>query len=261
MIVFGFVGEVLGQFVDSDELVVVSDGDQVSLLWIEVDLLGWSKLHGDWKVFMLYGFYAFLFWLRQVVDVEATSVGASGEDWRSERWPLDAIDVFTKARLKGSQRCRLLRVIQSNLAVWGARQEKTIVEWWSRYSWHNSIMLVIILTHFIRKWPIKMLNRHLGRDDIRDIYVSRIGLFVYHVIINQIHYLLWIPLVIAIVHKENGLVTPGDVFSRLQEMPDVLLLRQLDGAFLHETVVEAYQVLVIGQGAVAREAFESCGTM
>ena len=44
-------------------------------------------------------------------------------------------------------------------------------------------------------------------------------------------------------------------------MPDVLLFGQFDGAFLHETVVKAYQVRVIGQGAVAREAFESCGAM
>lgn len=40
MVVFGLVGEALGQFVDPNELVVVSNGDQVSLLWIEVDLLG-----------------------------------------------------------------------------------------------------------------------------------------------------------------------------------------------------------------------------
>ena len=66
---------------------------------------------------------------------------------------------------------------------------------------------------------------------------------------------------IAIVHKVNSCVAPGDVFSRLQEMPDVLCLRQSDGAFLHQTVVKAYQVIVIGQGAVAREAFESCGAV
>lgn len=66
---------------------------------------------------------------------------------------------------------------------------------------------------------------------------------------------------IAIVHKVNSRVTPGDIFSRLQEMPDVLCLRQSDGAFLHQTVVEAYQVIVIRQGAVGREAFESCGAM
>lgn len=40
MVVFGLVGEVLGQFVHPDELVVVSNGDQVSLLGVEVDLLG-----------------------------------------------------------------------------------------------------------------------------------------------------------------------------------------------------------------------------
>lgn len=139
---------------------------------------------------MLYGLYAFLFRLGQVVDVEATSIRASGEHRRSEGRPLDAIDVLSKARLKGSQSCRLLRVIQSYLAICGARQEKTVVEWRGRYSRHNTIMLVIILTRLTRKWPIKMLNGHLGRDDVRDLHVSWISLLVYHVIINQIHYLL-----------------------------------------------------------------------
>tara|TARA_B110000285_G_C14854989_1_gene481791 strand:- start:425 stop:610 length:186 start_codon:yes stop_codon:yes gene_type:complete len=60
---------------------------------------------------------------------------------------------------------------------------------------------------------------------------------------------------VAIAHKVNGCVTPGDIFSRLQEVPDVLCLWQLDGASLHETIVEAYQVIAIGQGARTREAF------
>ena len=40
MVVFGFVGKVLGQLVDSNDLVVVANGHQVSLFWIEVNLLG-----------------------------------------------------------------------------------------------------------------------------------------------------------------------------------------------------------------------------
>lgn len=66
---------------------------------------------------------------------------------------------------------------------------------------------------------------------------------------------------VAIAHKVNSCITPGDIFSRLQEVPDVLCLWQFDGASLHETVVEAYQVIAIGQGARTREAFESCGAM
>ena len=50
---------------------------------------------------------------------------------------------------------------------------------------------------------------------------------------------------IAIVHEENGLIAPGYVFSGLEEMSDIFLLGQLDCTFLHETVVQAYQVMVI----------------
>ena len=45
-------------------------------------------------------------------------------------------------------------------------------------------------------------------------------------------------------------------------MPDVLCLWKFDGASLHQTVVEANQVLYILQGARARaQAFERCGSV
>ena len=197
LVVFSGIRYRPGQLEYSNQAIMISDGDIVSLSRIEQNLLCLSKSWEDWRIVMLYHFGHFLLWLDEVIDVERSWVWYRGKNSWSERRPFNWIEIFTKVWFKWSHSFLLLNIIQPNRPISRTSQEKTFVKWWDGNACNWSEMRIKVWALLSVEWSVNVLDWWFSTEDVIDIDISWVWLSK-HILINNVFDLLSVSMMVAV---------------------------------------------------------------